>query len=302
VRDKLDGSLIKLLKEENGNDLWTTNGSFDINVEVPEFVPAQNEENLKPPYTFAMLRDYALRGHEEEIKKLPAGWTFMFELTSPYNRIIVPYKETKLFLLACRDPQGVEHTPEWAAKEFALTFETPHVYPLKNIDAVLEYCKAVDTNDREGVVIQDANFNRVKIKTDHYRSLFYLKGEDNFSDSRIFDSIRSGTIDDAVAAWPEITQRTEEITAEWISFRNFVSELCKKGVEYYKNCRKESGGSEADPKEVKKRYAQFVMENHKTFSTFLFTAVKDDPDMETIYNKIDYKELKSYWLPEVDNI
>ena len=294
VRNKLDGSLIKLLKETDGNDLWTTNGSFDITVDVPELFPAQNDENLPPPYTFASLRDYALRGREEEIKRLPPGWTFMFELTSPYNRIVVPYSETKLHLLGCRDPNGIERTPEWAAKEFALTFETPKIYQLNNIDAVIEYCNSVNTNDREGVVIQDGNFNRIKIKTEHYRSLHLLKGEDNFSDSRIFDAIRQGCIDDAIAAWPEIRQRTEEITAEWISFRNTVKSLCKKGLEKFKQYQKEN----PDPKEAKKQYASFVLSQYQPFSTFLFNAVKEDSDPEPLFEKIDYKELKNHWIPE----
>ena len=296
VRDKLDGSLIKVLKEEDGNDLWTTNGSFDLDVEVPELIPAQNDENLPPPYTFAGLRNYALRGHEEEIKKLPPLWTFMFELVSPYNRIIVPYRKTKLILLGCRDPQGVEHTPEWVVKEFALSFETPQIYAFNDIADVVSYCQAVDSDDREGVVIQDGNFNRLKLKTDHYRSLFYLKGEDHFSDSRLFEAIKQGSIDDAVVAWPEITQRTEEITAEWISFRKAVADLCKDGVAFYKAALKEC----SDSKEAKKRYALFVMEKHKTFSTFLFDAVRENGDPETIFNKIDYKELRSYWLPALE--
>jgi len=299
VRDKLDGSLLKLLKESDGNDLWTTNGSFDIHVEVPELIPAENDENLPPPYTFASLRDYALRGHEEEIKRLPVGWTFMFELTSPYNRIIVPYRETKLFLLGCRDPQGLEHTPEWATENFALTFATPQIFSLKNIDEVIAYCQAVDSDDREGVVVQDANFNRIKIKTDHYRSLFFLKGEDHFSDDRIFFAIKQGSIDDAVTAWPEIRPKTDEITAEWINFRDAVKSLCKKAEAYYQNCRQACAD---DPKEAKKRYAMFVMEKYKTFSTFLFEAVKENADLEPIFNKIEYKELKSHWIPSAEGI
>jgi hypothetical protein len=225
VRDKLDGSLLKLLKEQDGNDLWTTNGSFDIGVEVPEIFPAPTEEKIPPPHTFAGLRDYALRGHEEEIKRLPVLWTFMFELTSPYNKIIVPYGETKLTLLGCRDPGGKEHTPEWAVENFEMSFDTPKIFPLKNIDEVIAYCKSVETNDREGVVVQDGNFNRIKIKTDHYRSLFFLKGDDHFSDSKIFAAILQGSIDDALAAWPEIRPRTEEIIAEWVGFRNSVAGL-----------------------------------------------------------------------------
>ena len=298
VRDKLDGSLLKLLKESDGDDLWTTNGSFDLHVEVPELLPAENDENLPPPYTFASLRDYALRGHEEEIKRLPALWTFMFELTSPYDRIIVHYRETKLTLLGCRDPQGIEHTPEWAAETFGMSFATPYVYPLKSIDEVIAYCQSVDSNDREGVVVQDGNFNRIKIKTDHYRSLFFLKGEDHFSDERIFMAIRQGSIDDALAAWPEIRPRTEEITAEWIGFRNAVAGLCGKAAAYYQDCRKNYAD---DPKEAKKRYAMFVLEKYKLLSSFLFEAIKENADLETLFNKIEYRELRSYWIPAVES-
>ena len=298
VRDKLDGSLLKLLKEPD-NDLWTTNGSFDIDTEVPELFPAETDEKLPPPYTFASLRDYALRGHEEEIKRLPAGWTFMFELISPYNRIIVPYRETKLFLLGCRDPQGLEHTPEWAAETFKMSFTTPQIYRFKNIDDVIAYCKSVDTIDREGVVIQDGNFNRLKIKTDHYRSLFFMKGEDHFSNERIFTAIKQGSIDDALAAWPEIGPKTEEITAEWIDFRNAIAGLCGKAAEYYQDCRKNCAG---DQKETKKRYAMFVLEKYKPISSFLFEAIKENADMETSFNKIEYKELKQFWIPTVESL
>ena len=297
VRDKLDGSLLKLLKEPD-NDLWTTNGSFDINVEVPELLPAENDEHLPPPYTFASLRDYALHGHEEEIQRLPALWTFMFELISPYNRIIVPYRETKLVLLGCRDPQGLEHTPEWAAETFGMSFATPQIYQLNSIDAVIAYCQSVETNDREGVVVQDRNFNRIKIKTDHYRSLFFLKGEDHFSDERIFSAIKQGSIDDALAAWPEIRPRTEEITAEWIGFRNAIAGLCGKAAAYYQDCRKEC----ADPKEAKKRYALFVMGKYKPISSYLFETIRENADLETLYNKIEYRELKQFWIPAVESV
>ncbi|MCL2243512.1 MAG: hypothetical protein FWC03_03475 [Treponema sp.] len=295
VRDKLDGSLIKLLKEQDGGDLWTTNGSFDINAEVPELIPAENDEKLPLPCTFASLRDYALRDHEGEIKRLPAGWTFMFELISPYNRIIVPYRETKLILLGCRDHE-LERTPEWAAENFKLSFETPKIYPLKNIDEVIAYCRSVDTNDREGVVVQDQKFNRIKIKTDHYRSLFFLKGEDHFSDEKIFTAIKQGSIDDAAAAWPEISARTEKIKTEWISFRNETLSLCAKAAIYYQDCLKKCD----DAKEAKKRYAMFVLGNYKTFSTYLFEAIKPDADLEIIFNKMEYRELKNCWIPAIE--
>jgi len=305
VREKLDGSLIKLIKvtENEGfspeeSDLWTTNGSFEIDTAIPEFYPVENDENLPPPHTFASLRDYALRGHEDEIKKLPALWTFMFELTSPYNKIIVPYRQTKLTLLGCRDPQGMERTPEWAAENFGLTFETPKIYQLKNIDDVISHCKSIITNDREGVVVQDGNFNRIKIKSEHYRGLSALKGEDHFTDERLFLAVKEEWIDDAVASWPEIKKRVDEIIAEWVDFRRRTAALCKKAVGYYESCKKQFPD---DPKESKKRYALFVMEKLKTFSTFLFETIKEGGDIEPVFNKIEYKDLKNRWIPAIES-
>ena len=295
IREKLDGSLIKLLKEPDGNDLWTTNRSFDINAEVPELYPSETEENLKPPYTFASLRDYALRGHEDEVKNLPIGWSFMFELISPYNKIVVPYRETKLILLGCRDPERNEHTPEWAVESFKLSFETPKLYQFNTADEIISYCKSLETNEHEGVVVQDENFNRVKIKSEHYVSLFLLKGEDNFSDKRIFQAIKQGSIDDALAAWPEIGEKADEIKTQWINFQNDVKNLCNTGRTYYENCLKDTG----ELKEAKKRYAQYVMEKHKTFSSFLFEAIKENSNLDPLFEKIEYRELVDFWIPAI---
>jgi hypothetical protein len=299
VRDKLDGSLLKLLKEPCGNDLWTTNGSFKMEVEIPEQYTAQTEERIPPPYTFASLRDYALRGHEEEVRDLPVGWTFMFELTSPYNKIIVPYRETKLTLLGCRDEYGLEHTPEWAREMFKLDFETPALYPLKTIDEVIAYCESIDSNDREGVVVQDENFNRVKIKSAHYRDLVFLKGDGHFSDEGIFLALKHENIDDALAAWPEILPRTEEIKAEWTGFKREIAELCEKARAYYKICLRDSA---SDAKRAKKQYALFVLENYGPFSSFLFEAIKENGAIDSLYDRMEYRELKSFWIPALEGI
>jgi hypothetical protein len=115
-------------------------------------------------------------------------------------------------------------------------------------------------------------------------------------------AIKQGSIDDALAAWPEIRPRTEEIIAEWVGFRNAVAALCEKATSYLQNCRNDCAREIArDPKEAKKRYAMFVLEKYKPFSTFLFEAIKENADLEAIFNKIEYKELKSYWIPSIES-
>jgi hypothetical protein len=38
----------------------------------------------------------------------------------------------------------------------------------------------------------------------------------------------------------------------------------------------------------------------KPFSTFLFETIKEDGDIEPVFKKIEYKELKSHWIPEIE--
>lgn len=299
VRDKKDGSLIKLLVEENGDFLWTTNGSFDLDVTVLEIYNVKSEEYIPPPHTFATLRDHALKGHEKELTRLPKGWVFMFELISPYNKIIVPYAETKLVFLGCRDEQFVEHTPEEIKEQFSLTFETPEIYALKNIDEVIAYSESINTNDREGVVIQDSHFNRVKCKSAHYRTLSLLKGEDHFSDDGIFNALKEEILDDALAAWPEIRPRSEEIIKEWLDFKKNVQAIMDKAIAYYNVCKTDTL---ATPQQIKKQYAQFVLAQYQPFSSFCFEAIKENADFNKIFDKIDYKQLRSYWMPAVESV
>ena len=126
-----------------------------------------------------------------------------------------------------------------------------------------------------------------------------MKGEGYFSDELIFTAIKQESIDDALVAWPEIAQRVEEITAEWIGFRNAVEGLCVKGAGLYQGYQLECPG---DPREAKKRYAMLVLATYKPISSFLFEAVKENADLEMLYKKIEYKELRSFWIPALESI
>jgi hypothetical protein len=58
----------------------------------------------------------------------------------------------------------------------------------------------------------------------------------------------------------------------------------------------------SDAKLAKKQYALFVLENYKPFSAFLFETIKENGSIDSLYNKIEYRELKSYWIPALEGI
>jgi T4 RnlA family RNA ligase len=97
-------------------------------------------------------------------------WTF--ELVSPVTRIVLDYPEPALYLLSIRDmrtllelyPEAVEMIGD------ACGFETPKHYYFNSKRDYCEFVKNMGDNN-EGIVVCDADFDRVKIKTEKYVEL-----------------------------------------------------------------------------------------------------------------------------------
>ncbi|MCL2442498.1 MAG: hypothetical protein FWD13_03435, partial [Treponema sp.] len=86
---------------------------------------------------------------------------------------------------------------------------------------------------------------------------------------------------------------------EWVTFRNKIIALCKKASIYYQECQQICID---DQKEAKKRYAMFVLEKYKPVSSFLFEAIRENAELDTLFNKIEYKEFKRFWIPTVESL
>jgi hypothetical protein len=83
--------------------------------------------------------------------------------------------------------------------------------------------------------------------------------------------------------------------------------LCEKASVYYKTCIDDCALTENDPasnitvlKTAKKHYAMYVMERYQIFSSFLFEVIKENANLEKIFNKIEYKDLKNFWIPAIE--
>lgn len=284
VWKKLDGSLIKVARHDNMNPrfLWTTNNSFDIDTEVPDCIPCFDEEKSRGAKTFHQLINIGLNGDRGWLENIPNGWTLMFELISPRNRVIVPYNETKLVLLGGRDSYFNEKSPHLIKTITRCPLEIPDELQLKSLEAVMNYCDSIKTSAEEGVVVCDDEYQRIKVKCEFYKSLKFLKGEDHFSDRGIFEAIKDNSIDDAISAWPEITQRVDEIKQEWKDASELIEiiRLIIKSKEFL----------------TRKEYAEWVKKQDPVISSLLFECLKDAKNFN-FYDKMlkyDYKEFVDY--------
>jgi hypothetical protein len=143
--------------------------------------------------------------------------TFCFELVSPDNRIVVPYKERKLILHGARNIWTEKEMSVSALRDIVSNWNWPVVkeYSLSSIEQTLEAAKTlnpVSEDEGEGFVVVDDHFNRVKIKSPRYVALHHLR--DRTTPRAMVDLWRAGEISELLTYFPEFRadiERTVEV-------------------------------------------------------------------------------------------
>ena len=183
VQEKVDGSLIKFWFDNGWN--ISTNGTIDAFKANINDVKYQNFGQLVLDAIRKVFSD-----EHNFFDILVPEFTYMFELVSPYNRVVVPYDETKLYFLGFRSRLlGEEFAPEhYVLKEH---FIIPKRYPLYSLSDVQKAANALSW-DEEGYVVCDANFNRVKIKSPSYVMAHYARNNNVINTERLVQIVLDG--------------------------------------------------------------------------------------------------------------
>lgn len=198
---KIDGSLIGVWYDEMTGWHVSTSGNIDAE-DAP--INISNINNYRELFNIAW--------GDLDLNILDKKNTYMFELVSPYTRIIVPYNETKLYLLAVRNNETLKEIsrselPIIAKQLFGDKIEVPKSFLCNNIEEVQNAVNKLteDNEHYEGFVLCDKYFNRVKMKSSTYMDLFFIKGEGIFSDKKILQLILDEQDDDILGHFPEYT-------------------------------------------------------------------------------------------------
>lgn len=194
VQQKVDGSLIKLWWDYDG---WviSTNGSIDA-------FKAERGST-----TYGALVEQVINRIPNFFDKLDHDYTYMFELTSPYNRIVIRYEGINLWYLGRRNISNYKEDNEPLGIEGILY---PQRYPHYSLsDCIAAAHKMGD--DEEGYVVCDANFNRIKIKGDEYLMLHKLRGNGPLTITRVIEMWQSDSLDDFIAYYPEFKTFVDEV-------------------------------------------------------------------------------------------
>ena len=172
---------------------------------------------------------------EEWFKSLiQEGYTYIFELTSPFSKVVVQFHDTKLNFLGCRNNETFEETyfTDHSLKNY---FNTPKVFPLTSLDECKKATEAMGP-DQEGFVVCDKNFNRIKVKSILYVSIAHMRNNGVLSYERGIEIVRGNELEEVVTYFPEFKEHLEKIKekydflvsrleASWDGFNTLVTAL-----------------------------------------------------------------------------
>ena len=249
VLEKLDGSMIRVIKMDDGFRLGSRAGVTDYSVMAEKFV---DNSPLRPAY-FAFFTLCLAR-----------GVTPIFEYTSRENQVVIDYPEAALTLLAVRENDTGVYYPYELLQAIAGAIPLVNVV-MHNKWTLKEIANAVKAwDDAEGVVITFENGFRVKIKADQYcllhRSLDTIQFEKN-----VLELVLTGTLDDLLPLVSDDRRKRLEAYAE--SVRAHVYQAQDEFFNVYESI----AHIESD------RDFALAAQSHPKFTKFLFNMRKGRP-------------------------
>lgn len=193
IQEKIDGSLMKCWFDQG---LWhiSTNGVINANLcSVTDELSFGMlfADVLREEYNFACIDDfYAL---------LDPKYTYMFELVSSYNKVVVHYKRDAIYYLGRRNIRTFQEDQN---VRYELPLPMPKHFHYNSLEECVEQAHRMGPNE-EGYVCVDKHYNRIKVKGDEYLRLHRLHANGNLSTEDILDMWQQQTLDDYMGAFPE---------------------------------------------------------------------------------------------------
>ncbi len=197
--EKLDGSVVTLFRYGD-NWLYRTNG-----VVMPSGTcnswGTKWSELIEPALGTGFLKSKMLDSMHND--------SFIFELTSPDNKIVTQYNETKMSLLAIRHVDGRYSSRtccDHVAKE--CDWGRPKYYPIHSIQHGIDYVNGL-TDLQEGLVVYNrSNEPAYKEKSEDYLHAHKTKGEE-LTPKRVWNMVMEDNAAEYLSYFPEDNDRIE---------------------------------------------------------------------------------------------
>lgn len=215
--EKMDGTMCALYHDFQKNEWHIATRS------IPEAnLPIDGFDNM----TFRDLFEKAIQETTGlsfdrwlERENLYNDMTYIFELCTPANRVVVEYRNYEVHLLAIRHRDGQEESIEDPGYGLSLVPKC-RTYELSSLTDMIEFVSGRDPSAYEGIVAVDKHWQRVKVKNPGYLALSRVKDSAMRSPRALLELCLLGKLDDALPLLPDhVTKHALKIEE---SLRGFI--------------------------------------------------------------------------------
>ncbi len=175
------------------------------------------------------LKDSTGMDFSEFVPHLDPSFTYIFELTSPANRVVIDYPNYAVTLLGVRVTSTGK---EFSAKSLAPKFGVPSApsYSIGSMDELVKFVSGRSAEQYEGIVACDENFQRVKVKNAEYYALNRIQDAAAKSVFSLFNIVLAEKLDDIVPLIPE------HVAHKAYALRDGLQKFARKQTQIYFKC------------------------------------------------------------------
>lgn len=200
--EKVDGSLMRIFYCEGEWYLITNSG-------IDAYTAPTGDINYP---TFgaifeAGLRNLGYKSLEDFCSKLNMCRTYMFELVSPYTRVVIPYNDIGIYYLGER--RMADYQEFYCPSKFSELCH-PHFYNCSNLFDLIRMAYNLPW-DKEGYVVCDKNFNRIKVKSPQYILAHYARNNNVITEERLMEVVLRGEIEEFSCYASEYLPKLQEL-------------------------------------------------------------------------------------------
>lgn len=223
IYEKVDGSLAKVWYFEGYWHLSSNN-----TIDAADATLNDSGYNFQSLFMRA-LKEYGLEW-EDFVAPLDKDYTYMYELATEKNTIVIKYEGYHIYYLGQRNIKTFkeEYIPDQR-------IDNVKVYNFKTIQDVIDSAKKLPDN-AEGYVVRDNNWNRVKIKNPTY---FLLHKVANNGKPDFVSYVLENNYDELLAYFPQYKKDIEEVKAQFKKLENLANTHKSLMESFYGLTRKE---------------------------------------------------------------
>lgn len=200
VQEKIDGSLIKVWCDKG---VWHVSTSGTIDAKTAILMPTDLFEEDCQYVSYGDLFEQARKSAGLNYDLLDENCVYMFELVSPYNKVVIMYDKLEIYHIGTRDMLTLNEL------DVDIGVKKPRQFAINSIEDCIAQAKNLPS-DKEGYVVVDKYYNRVKVKNPVYVALHHIKNNGVASVAGLVSVIRNNEIGEYLTYFPEYKSTVDD--------------------------------------------------------------------------------------------